>query len=265
MTSAAKAGARPRSVVLHQFAYSHFNEKARWSLDWKGVPHVRRTHLPGPHAPSMLRLSGQTATPVLVIDGVAVAGSARILSVLEERFPERPLLPEDPALRQRILEFEERFDREVGPAARTVLFSALIHEADYVCRLFAGHRSLPVRALYRAVFPITRPIMARGNGVADPVSIERAFAALDLALDEVARAIGGSGQLFGEAFSHGDLVCAALLGVLHDPEHPDMKRPEPMPERVAALLARYAPHPAMQWVAEQYRKHRPPSAAVAPA
>lgn len=265
MSPSASPGAPPRSVVLHQFAYSHFNEKARWALDWKGVPHVRRTHLPGPHAPAMLRLSGQTATPVLVIDGQAVAGSARILSVLEERFPERPLLPEDPALRQRILAFEERFDREVGPAARTVLFSELIREPGYVCRVFAGHRSLPVRALYRAAFPVTGPIMARSNGVADAGSIERAFAVVDRTLEEVARAVGGGGGLFGSAFTQGDLVCAALLGVLHDPEHPDMKRPEPMPERVASLLARYAPHPAMQWVAEQYRKHRPPSAAVAPA
>src|SRR6267143_212223 len=34
---------------LHQFRLSHFNEKARWALDFKGVPHVRRSYLPGPH------------------------------------------------------------------------------------------------------------------------------------------------------------------------------------------------------------------------
>ena len=34
------AGDRP---VLWQFRFSHFNEKARWALDWKGIAHVRRS------------------------------------------------------------------------------------------------------------------------------------------------------------------------------------------------------------------------------
>ena len=36
--------------VLWQFTASHYNEKARWALDWKGVAHVRQSLLPGPHA-----------------------------------------------------------------------------------------------------------------------------------------------------------------------------------------------------------------------
>jgi hypothetical protein len=38
------AGARERTVtepILVQFRFSHFNEKARWALDYKGVPHRR--------------------------------------------------------------------------------------------------------------------------------------------------------------------------------------------------------------------------------
>jgi hypothetical protein len=42
-----------------------------------------------------------------------------------------------------------------------------------------------------------------------------------------------------------------------------MQRPQPMPERIEALLARFAADPAVQWVLDQYRLHRPPSAAVA--
>jgi len=28
--------------ALWHFPISHFNEKARWALDWKRIPHVRR-------------------------------------------------------------------------------------------------------------------------------------------------------------------------------------------------------------------------------
>ena len=36
--------------LLLQFTFSHYNEKARWALDFKRVPHVRRSLIPGPHS-----------------------------------------------------------------------------------------------------------------------------------------------------------------------------------------------------------------------
>ena len=53
--------------TLFQFRASHFTEKARWALDWKGIPHVRHMLLPGPHLPRMLWMTGQQQVPVLVI------------------------------------------------------------------------------------------------------------------------------------------------------------------------------------------------------
>jgi glutathione S-transferase len=64
-------------LVLHMFPASHFNEKARWGLDWKGLPHARVAYLPGLHARPIRRLSGQTQTPVLVGGGRARGGAAR--------------------------------------------------------------------------------------------------------------------------------------------------------------------------------------------
>ena len=59
-------------ITLYQFPSSHFNEKARWGLDVKRVPHDRISLIPGPHAPRMQRLTGKTLTPALV-DGDEVA------------------------------------------------------------------------------------------------------------------------------------------------------------------------------------------------
>jgi len=251
------------TVVLHQFASSHYNEKARWGLDWKGVVHRRETYLPGPHVPQMKRLSGQSATPVLCLDGSVIAGSAAILDALEQRFPERPLYPADPVLRGRALAIQRDFDAEVGVAARTAVFSVLLEEPDYLCATFAGHRSRPVRALYRATFPVLAPIIAKANGVTDAAAVERAFERTRRALDFVAREVGPSGYLVGDEFSVADLCCASLLAILVDPPHPDMSHPKPMPARIEAFLARFAQHPAAAWVLEQYARHRPPSCAIA--
>ena len=249
-------------VVLHQFRHSHFNEKARWGLDWKGIPHRRVSYLPGPHLPRIRRLSGQTATPVLDLDGECIAGSARILEALEARFPERPLHPRDPELRQESLQIQSEFDAEVGPAVRTALFSVLIDEPTHLCRIFAGDASAPARLLYRASFPIARGMIARANGTTDPKGIERAFERTRRALDFVEKQVGPSGYLVGDAFSIADLCCASLLAPLVNPEHPDMRSPEPVPASVQALHAGFREHRATRWVLEQYARHRPASCAV---
>jgi glutathione S-transferase len=249
-------------VVLHQFLRSHFNEKARWALDWKRVPHTRRTYLPGPHLPALRRLSGQSATPVLAIGGEVVTGSAAIVDALERRFPERPLYPEDPALRERALGIQRRFDEEVGPAARTALFSVLLQEPGYLCGGFAARHPAFARALYRASFPLTRGPIARANRVSGAAAVARAFERARAGLDFVAREAGPGGQLAGERFSVADLAGAALLSLLANPEHPDMPLPAPRPARVDDFLARFADHPGTRWVHTQYARHRPASSEV---
>ncbi len=244
------------ALVLHQFPFSHYNEKARWALDWKGLAHERIDYLPGPHAPQMQRLSGQMQTPVLAIGERVVAGSAAIIAALEELAPEPALYPADPAQRARALELERHFDEEVGPRIRRALFSVLLREPAYTCRIFAGRRSAPVRAAYRALFPVTKQVMGRSMAVFDESAVEEAFAATHEALDLVAANVGASGQLVGDRFSVADLTAAANLALLVRPDHPDMARPEPEPASVREFLARFAPHPATRWALDQYRRHR---------
>lgn len=244
-------------MELHQFPSSHFNEKARWGLDWKQVPHERIHYLPGPHVPSIRKLSGQTQTPVMVIDGKVVAGSAQILDALEQAFPEPALYPADRQLRQRALEIQQHFDTEVGPATRTVVFSELINDLDYLCAIFAAPKPWLKQKLYRAILPLARPLIAKANGTADRTNVERAFVATQQAFDFVAENTRATGYLAGDRFSVADLTAAALLAVVVDVDHPDMRRPQPVPPAIAALVARWADHPGAEWVRQQYRGNRP--------
>jgi glutathione S-transferase len=243
--------------VLHQFRASHFNEKARWGLDWKGIRHRRVTHLPGPHMFAIRRLTGHTQVPVLELEGHVVAGSARILLHLDERYPEPALQPADPAARERALMLQSWLDAEVGPAVRTVVFSVLLDEPGFLARMFAGHLSPLLRGGYRATLPFARGLMARANGTDPPENIRKAFETSERALDRVASEIGPKGHLVGDSFCVADLTAAALLAPLVGPDHPDMAFPEPVPESVEALRARFASHEAVVWVREQYARHRP--------
>jgi glutathione S-transferase len=55
-------------------------------------------------------VSGQSLVPVLVADDEVVSDSPRILDWLEERFPDPPLLPGDPARRAEIRVFVDWFN-----------------------------------------------------------------------------------------------------------------------------------------------------------
>src|ERR671937_2963936 len=115
-----------KSILWH-IEISHYNEKARWALDLKGVDHERRTPTPGPHMLVALWLTrGRHKTfPLLEFDREAIGDSTAIIAALERRFPEPPLYPSDPGERRRALELEEFFDEELGPHARLLAF----HEA----------------------------------------------------------------------------------------------------------------------------------------
>src|SRR5260370_39727827 len=108
--------------VLWQFTHSHFNEKARWALDFKAVPHLRRSLIPGFHIMKVRSMTGQTAVPVLILDGKTIFDSSRIIEALEEAYPGSPLYPDNLNERRRALELQDFFDREVAPYIRRWAF-----------------------------------------------------------------------------------------------------------------------------------------------
>ncbi len=73
--------------VLWQFTSSHFNEKARWALDYKRVRHIRRSLVPGFHVFTIKRMTGKTHVPVLQLNGKTISDSSRIIEELERAFP----------------------------------------------------------------------------------------------------------------------------------------------------------------------------------
>lgn len=249
------------AIELLQFRFSHFNEKARWALDFKGVPHTRRSLLPGMHVPVIKRLTGKTQVPVLRVDGEVIDGSAAILEYLEAHFPERPLAPSRPEWKKEALEIQRWFDDEVGPASRAALFLELLPEGRYAARCFSQgfHGFAP--AMFRATFPLTRVVMRRMMRLGESIR-EPSLATVRKALDLVAEKGGARGFLVGDRFSLADLTAASLLVPVCFPPELQTGLPQPHPPAIAAWLARWADHPGTKWVQAMFREHRPPSAEI---
>ncbi|HZR84162.1 MAG TPA: glutathione S-transferase [Candidatus Binatia bacterium] len=241
--------------VLWQFTASHYNEKARWALDWKGLPYRRRSLLPGLHVPTIFWMTGQKSVPVLTIDGLTIADSTRIIETLEMRKPDPPLFPADPVARRRALELEDFFDRELGPHLRRAVFDAVLGDSDYACALFTQDAKPLARRAYRTMFPAVRLVMKIDLGIDD----ERAALSRDRvarAFDRLESELQPSGYLVGDRFTVADLTAAALAAPLvQPPEFPYAWPPSP-PDAAVRLRADYVDRPGFRWVQEMYRRHR---------
>jgi glutathione S-transferase len=242
--------------VLWQYNFSHFNEKARWALDFKRVSHVRRSLLPG--GPRAMAFSLRGTLPVLDLEGERIVDSTRIIAALERRFPRPALYPNDPRERTAALELEEFFDEEAGHELRRAGFYEWRSSPGFVSDLLTSGRGRVARALMRTTLPGAL-VYARRRYRIYPADAERARVKLKAALDRIIAELKPSGYLVGESFSVADLSAAALLFPLVMPAEVQYPYPE-LPDWGA--LRPHAEHAAVDWIRDIYRRHRGPSSAM---
>lgn len=242
--------------TLWQYSFSHFNEKARWTLDHKRIPHIRRSLLPG--SPRAMRFSVSGTLPVLDLDGERIVDSTRIIEALEHRHPERPLYPEDPAERRRALELEEFLDEELGHELRRVAFYDWRDDPAYVGALLTAGQSSVVRRPFRAFLPVGM-LYARRRYRIYPEDVEEGRRKIVAALDRVEAELGSGDYLVGDGFSVADLTAASLLFPLAWPDQLQYGLPQPSRWE---FRDRMAERRALRWVRETYRRHRGVSAEV---
>jgi glutathione S-transferase len=247
---------------LWQFTSSHFNEKARWALDFKRVPHIRHSLIPGFHVATVKRMTGKTHVPVLKLNGTAISDSSRIIEALERAYPDPALYPSDADERRRALELEEYFDEELGPYIRRWMFFIILPYPAFVRALFVSHASPAAQLAQRAMSPLIGIVMRRQMNIT-PATAEVAREKTIAAMDRLAKELQPSGYLVGNRFTVADLTAAALLSPLIRPPEFPYKAAGPLPEPLTKIRESVASHPAFRWTLETYRNHRGESAEVA--
>jgi glutathione S-transferase len=249
--------------VLWQLQLSHYNEKVRWALDYKRVPHVRRSLMPGIHLLVAKHLTGTgDTTPVLTLDGRSIGDSTAIIAAIEERWPQPPLYPADPLQRARALELEEFFDEQLGPHIRRAVYFVLLDEPDAVLPLFLNGQPQAAQAMLRAAFPVVQKGMRRRMRIeAEPAAESRDLTVA--ALDRLEAEIGPSGYLVGDSFSVADLTAASLFYPLVLPPEFPYPMLQEVPEAGREFLAPLVIRPGAQWIRDIYARHRLPSPAGA--
>jgi glutathione S-transferase len=255
--------------TLIQLDISHYSEKVRWALDYKQVPHVRRSPLPGSHIPISFALTRGKSVylPLLQMDGRTIADSTAILAALEERYPEPPLYPADPEQRRRALELEDFFDEELGPAARLLPFHELTNEPAMFAEVAAAAVPGPLGNAKGLIGLYARTYTGLRFGVRDEAAAATAREKIVAGLDrlDAELAVGEGEFLVGDSFSVADLTAASLFYPVIGPDEGPLPADTPTPPALERFRDEIRHRPGYLWVEETFRRHRFPARAAAAA
>jgi glutathione S-transferase len=245
--------------ILWHIEISHYNEKARWALDHKGIEHERRAPMPGAHMAVALWLTrGRHKTfPILELDGEAIGDSTAIIGALERRHPDPPLYPEDPAERRRALDLEDFFDEELAPHARLLAFHEATRDPGTLDRYTVRLLPAPVRGS-RAVRGAANRFFSTAwglrYGVKSDVAADVARTKILAALDRLEAELDGRPYLVGDRFTVADLTAASLFyPLVLPPEGPQLPPP---PEAIERFREPLKERPGYRWVEEIFARHR---------
>jgi glutathione S-transferase len=174
------------------------------------------------------------------------------------------LYPEDPAEREEVDALCCRFDDELGPKGRRLIYVHMF-EQDRELALRFNDQGVPrwEDQVLRHGFPLAERFIERVLGIQPGIEVQDEAAVFG-ELDFVAERLrDGRPHLCGERFSAADLTFAALAGAVVLPPQYGVRLPQPneLAPRTAALVNRARQHPAGRYALAMFAEHRLPALA----
>jgi glutathione S-transferase len=211
------------------------------------------------HRLAARRAGGGSTVPVLVTGEEAIGESEAILEWVDRQTPpEHRLFPTEPELRAETGRLCRRFDAELGPSGRRLIYVHMLAQPKLALRF--NNQGVPRwedRAL-RWGWPIADTLVRRALEIRPGVEAEdervvwREF-------DFVAETLSRSGPyLCGERFGAADLTFAALAAPMIAPPTYGVPLPQPdvLPPATAAMIERARAHPAGAFALDVVARHR---------
>jgi len=240
---------------LYDFKYSHFSEKARWALDFKGIPFASRHLLPGFHLRTTRRLAPRSFVPILQTDAAVIQGSNEIINFLDQTFPVPTLTPADPRDAVAALDWEKYLDEEIGVTLRLWFYYYALPDRGRALRFLCGDAPWLQRSLFAFSFAAIRRAMTERMNISS-ANARGAELRFKLAFDRLDDALERARFLVGNGFSRADLTACALLWPLCRPGESEAEVEAVLPPTVCALRKQLQQRRFYKWVLERYRQHR---------
>jgi glutathione S-transferase len=240
---------------LYQFPVSHYCEKARWALDYKGVPYQAQTLLPGLHIRMLKRIAPDSSVPVLQMHDVVIQGSDQIIDHLDKRLPDKPLTPKDATLRQQTAEWETFAANKIADPLRCFYYHYLLDDPKTLIPLFSEGGPWYGNLLMRVMFTTIKNRMRAGYQI-NPRTAQVAMHVLDKAIKQLEEHLASRHFLVGDSFSRADLSVCALLSPLVLPERGYLKQNTLSVQPLLDYRMARIHSPVFRWVNTIYNTYR---------
>ncbi|CCK75241.1 MAG: glutathione S-transferase family protein [Oleispira antarctica] len=221
--------------VLYQFPISHYCEKVRWAMDYKGLDYKLKNLLPGLHLRTTKKIAAKSYVPILIDDGEQIQNSHVILNYLDEKYPDKPLSPQDPTLFEKALEWEKYCDIEIGVHVRRFCYHYLLSEPKTVIPFFTQGGPWWSPLFFKLFFFKLEPIMRKVMSI-DEAGANKSEIKIQQAIDTLYAEYEQREFLVGDQFGRADLTACALLAPLIMPQGYGLDWPEVMPAKLQAFV-----------------------------
>jgi glutathione S-transferase len=241
------------SMELYQFPISHYCEKVRFALDYKGLDYSARNLLPGLHRQTTTRFGAGSSVPVLCHGSTGIQGSAAIITYLDEISVAKPLTPSEPGLREDALEWERWLDAELGVDVRRYGYHTLLSHRSVVTGFLATDGAWWSRLYLGLAYNRLRAQMRQFMEINDATA-EQSLQRIRQGVERLNARYQQREYLVGDRFTRADLAAAALCAPLFMPARYGLDWPDPMPEPLASTARELAPQ--LEWAQRIYRDWR---------
>lgn len=244
---------------LLEIGVSHYCEKARWALEYCGIPYKRLTHLP-----FMTRFQGKrrgvwSTVPVLFTDQGNIVESTPIVDWADKNSKSTPsLFGQSASERAAIMNWLTLFDRELGPATRRIIYFHVLALPEIANPLLLQGVSPSEQILGRPFLPLIRRLIGKGLKV-DAEGAARSRQKLEAVWSRVEKQlVDGRVFLLGDSFSAADLSFAALASPVLLPENYGVTLPqmEELPATAQDAITHWRNSRAGSFGLEMYRAFR---------
>ncbi|MBC6417579.1 MAG: glutathione S-transferase family protein [Prochloron sp. SP5CPC1] len=211
-------------LELYQFALCQYCEKVRLILDYKGLEYRKIEVTPGVGQWELWQMSGQKQVPVLKDGDRVIADSTAIALYLEDKYPERPIIPTDPRPRGQCLLMEEWADESMGLKIPKAFIGALNQNPHLRTSILPQQTPEPVKTLVGAVPSELLDFLGAGVGFGGDAVIS-AQKGLERDLEYLCLILQQRPYLLGDSPTLADLTVAALSIILKFPDGPYLDLP----------------------------------------
>lgn len=241
-------------TLLYQFQFSHYCEKARWALDYKGLPYQVNNLLPGLHRLSLRGKVKATSLPVLRVAGTYIQGSDFIIDHLDQAIPARRLTPALPDQRAEAAQWESFASTELANPFTVFHYSHMLDTPGLLRQRYTQDGPWFALLYYAVTFKRLCQVIREMYKIDDSSGV-RSRATIEAGLHKLEQHLNSRSYLVGNQFSRADLSVAALLSPLAVPEQLAANTVNTYPA-LAQFQSQFADSPVIQWVKRIYHDHR---------